>query len=65
MGWIHRAYALSPSGIDPRTLNSGIFEAVLEDGQMRREISGIQDRIWSRVQRELAEAELEMGPGPR
>jgi len=64
MRWIHRAYALSPSGIDPRTLNSGIFESVLEDGQMRREISGIQDRIWDRVRRELAEAELEVGPGP-
>ena len=64
MRWIHRAYALSPSGIDPRTLNSGIFESVLEDGQMRREVSGIQDRIWDRVLRELAEAELEVGPAP-
>lgn len=60
MHWIHRAYAISPSGIDPRVLNSGIFEQVLANAEMRREVSGIQDRIWARVQRELAEAEFEL-----
>jgi len=64
MHWIHRAYALSPSGIDPRVLNSGIFEGVLSDGQMRREVSGIQDRIWSRVEREAVEAEVELRRRP-
>jgi len=63
MHWIHRAYALSPSGIDPRVLNSGIFEAVFANAQMRREVSGIQDRIWPRVQREAVEAEFELSSG--
>ncbi len=56
MQWIHRAYALSPSGIDPRVLNSGVFEQLFESGQRRREVAEIQDRIWTRVQRELLEA---------
>jgi TolB-like protein len=60
MHWIHRAYAMSPSGIDPRVLNSGVFEQVLANAEMRREVSEIQDRIWARVLRELAEAEFEL-----
>jgi tetratricopeptide (TPR) repeat protein len=56
MPWIHRAYALSPSGIDPRVLNSGVFESLLANGQMRREVAEIQDRIWARVEREAVEA---------
>jgi TolB-like protein len=60
MHWIYRAYALSPSGIDPRVLNSGVFDQVLANGQMRREVTVIQDRIWSRVQRESVEAEVEL-----
>jgi tetratricopeptide (TPR) repeat protein len=63
MPWIHRAYALSPSGIDPRVLNSGVFESVLANPQMRREVSGIQDRIWARVQRETDEAESDLNRG--
>ncbi len=55
--WVHRAYALSPSGIDPRVLESGVFENLLADSQMRREVAEIRDRIWSRVQRELVEAD--------
>jgi TolB-like protein len=65
MHWIHRAYAMSPSGIDPRVLNSGVFEQVLANAEMRREVSGIQDRIWARVQRELTEGEFELNRGIR
>ncbi|MFC1791336.1 hypothetical protein ACFL0I_02580 [Gemmatimonadota bacterium] len=56
LSWIHRAYALSPSGIDPRVLESGLFEDLLGNAAMRREVAEIRDRIWARVQREEAEA---------
>lgn len=58
MPWIHRAYALSPSGIDPRVLESGVFDNLLARTEMRREVADIRDRIWPRVQREMAEAEM-------
>ncbi len=61
MPWIHRAFALSPSGIDPRVLESGVFEQLFASGQRRREVTDIRDRIWTRVQRELAEAEFVLG----
>lgn len=54
--WIHRAYALSPSGIDPRVLESGLFEEMLASRVYRREVEEIRSRIWPRVQREEIEA---------
>ena len=54
--WIHRVYALSPSGIDPRVLESGLFDDLLENRLYRREVEDIRGRIWPRVQREEAEA---------
>lgn len=54
--WIHRAFALSPSGIDPRVLESGLFEDMLSNRVYRREVEDIRGRIWSRVMREEAEA---------
>lgn len=59
--WIHRAYALSPSGIDPRVLESGLFDNLQENRVYRREIEDIRSRIWARVQREEAEAIIGIG----
>ena len=54
--WIHRVYALSPSGIDARVLDSGLFDNLMVDNaEARREVADIRDGIWTRVQRELAE----------
>jgi TolB-like protein len=61
MPWIHRAYALSPSGIDSRVLESGVFDRLLTNSDMRREVAGIRDRVWPRVQRELAEVKAGSG----
>jgi len=61
--WVHRAYALSPSGIDPRVLESGVFESLLGNNQMRREVAEIRDGIWTRVEREVAEADAVSGGG--
>jgi hypothetical protein len=59
--WIHRVFALSPSGIDPRVLESGLFDELLENRAYRREVEEIRDRIWARVQREEAEAMIGVG----
>jgi hypothetical protein len=61
MPFIYRAFALSPSGIDPRVLESGVFEQLFSSGQRRREVAEIRGRIWTRVQRELTEAESALG----
>jgi hypothetical protein len=59
--WIHRAYALSPNGIDTRVLESGVFDNLLNNSEMRREVEEIRSRVWARVQNELAEAEIHLG----
>jgi TolB-like protein len=64
MPFIYRAFALSPSGIDPRVLESGVFEQLFSSGQRRREVAEIRGRIWTRVQRELTEAEPALGIQP-
>ncbi len=56
--WLHRVYALSPSGIDARVLESGVFDNLLSNGDLRRQVSEIRNRIWPRVQAELAGAEI-------
>ncbi len=61
--WIHRAYALSPTGIDPRVLESGLFEDLLENRIYRREVEDIRSRIWGRVMRERAEAPIGLDGG--
>jgi len=59
--WIHRVFALSPSGIDARVLESGLFDELLENRAYRREVEDVRGRIWPRVQREEAEAEVGVG----
>ncbi len=59
--WIHRAFALSPSGIDPRVLESGLFDELQENRVYRREVEDIRSRIWARVQREETEAIIGVG----
>jgi len=61
LSWVYRAYALSPSGIDARVLESGVFGRLLANDQMRREVAEIRDRIWTRVQSEMVEADAELG----
>lgn len=56
--WIYRVYALSPSGIDARVLESGVFDNLLANGDLRREVNEIRDRIWARVEDEFAAAQI-------
>ena len=44
-----------------RVLESGLFDELFSSSQRRREVSDIRGVIWTRVQRELAEAEFLLG----
>lgn len=50
--WVRRAYDMSPSGVEPRVLESALFERVRADETFRRTVERIRARIWERVQRE-------------
>lgn len=57
--WIERAFSLSPSGIDPRVLESGLFDHLFQERSHRGLVEQVRDRVWERVQREAAQARLE------
>ena len=59
--WIHRVFHLSPSGIDSRVLDSGLFDNLMMDADARREVASIRDGVWARVQLELAEPTVGWG----
>jgi TolB-like protein len=61
--WIYRAFSLSPSGIDPRVLESGLFDELFRDPSCRREVETIRSQVWPRVLREKEEAFLAVGSG--
>ncbi|UCC74652.1 MAG: hypothetical protein JSV86_08920 [Gemmatimonadota bacterium] len=50
--WVRRAYELSPSGVEPRVLESVIFDRVRQDARFSREVERIRAGIWARVQLE-------------
>lgn len=50
--WVRRAYELSPSGVEPRVLESALFGRVREDPRFSREVERIRAGIWDRVRRE-------------
>ena len=57
--WIERVFSLSPSGIDPRVLESGLFDHLFQERSHRGLVEQIRDRVWERVQREAAQSRLE------
>jgi TolB-like protein len=50
--WVRRAYNMSPSGVEPRVLESALFDRAQADDTFRREVDRIRAGIWERVQRE-------------
>ncbi len=52
LGWVVRAYELSPSGVEPRVLESALFDRVREDPEFSREVARLREAIWERVRRE-------------
>ncbi len=53
--WVKRAYELSPSGVEPRVLESALFERARENARFSREVESLRAGIWDRV-RERGEA---------
>ena len=49
--WVRRAYNLSPSGVEPRVLESPLFDRVRADERFRDEVERIRAGIWDRVRR--------------
>ncbi len=50
--WVRRAYDMSPSGVEPRVLESALFDRVRADDRFRSEVERIRAGIWDRVRRE-------------
>ncbi len=50
--WVRRAYNMSPSGVEPRVLESAMFDRVRADDRFRHEVERIRAGIWDRVRRE-------------
>ncbi len=51
LDWVRRAYQLSPSGIEPRVLESALFDPVNGDPRFRSQVDRLRDEIWDRVVR--------------
>lgn len=49
--WTRRAYDLSPSGVEPRVIESALFERVRNDPHFSVEVERIRSEIWDRVRR--------------
>jgi len=47
--WYREAFALSPTGVDPRILRSGLFDDVLRDSTFAAAVASEPDLAWSRV----------------
>lgn len=47
--WVERAFDLSPSGVEPRTLESSLFDLARRSGDFGRSVNDIQASIWPRV----------------
>lgn len=52
LSWVVRAYELSPSGVEPRVLESALFDRVRQDPGFSREVARLREGIWDRVRRE-------------
>ena len=50
--WIIVAYELSPSGVDLRTIESGLFDKVRSDSRFSERLAELRAGIWPRVSQE-------------
>ncbi|UCF18908.1 MAG: hypothetical protein JSU87_13395 [Gemmatimonadota bacterium] len=49
LAWLRRAYELSPTGVEPRLLESALFDRVRSDPVFDREVEHIRSEIWPKV----------------
>jgi tetratricopeptide (TPR) repeat protein len=50
--WMKRAFELSPTGIDPRLIRSGLFDDVLRDADFASLVQSLPAEAWTRVVRD-------------
>ena len=51
LGWLDRAYALSPEGEDFRMISSGLYDKVRNDPRFNAGLQQARTQIYDRVQR--------------
>jgi serine/threonine-protein kinase len=54
--WVTRAYELSPSGVDLRTIESGLFDRVRGDARFSERLTELRGEIWPKVSMERERA---------
>ena len=47
--WVRRAYELSPSGVDARLVESGLFDQVLGTSGFSSELARLRESVWTRL----------------
>ena len=55
--WIRTAFELSPIGLDPRILRSGLFDEVLRDPEFAKDLAALPGEAWARVDHDSREAQ--------
>jgi TolB-like protein len=60
LAWVRRAYELSPSGVEPRVLESALFNRVRQEPAFAREVERIRAGIWDRVRLESERARIDL-----
>lgn len=50
LAWVARAFSQSPTGIEPRLLNSSLFDLVRDDANFSESVDAIQKTLYDRVQ---------------
>ncbi len=55
--WLRTAFELSPIGLDPRILRSGLFDEVLRDPEFVKDVATLPGEAWARVNQESREVQ--------
>jgi TolB-like protein/tetratricopeptide (TPR) repeat protein len=55
--WLERAFELSPTGVDPRLIRSGLFDEMLRDSGFAARVQSLPDQAWTRVLHDSHEAQ--------
>jgi serine/threonine-protein kinase len=62
--YVGRAFAVSPAGVDPRVLQSAVFERVRNDASFRAELRRLEEGVWPRVLEQKNRIESSEGTTP-
>ncbi len=55
--WLRAAFELSPIGLDPRILRSGLFDEVLRDPEFAKDVATLPGQAWIRVDHDSREVQ--------